>query len=110
MSMRATTMSLSVLVTIEMFNATNSLSENESLLTFPIWSNMYLVYSICLSMSLHFMILYVPFFSMLFAVVPLTWAEWQAVIYISLPVIFIDEIMKFLSRIYVAPPTKIKVE
>ncbi|CAH1766758.1 15177_t:CDS:10, partial [Entrophospora sp. SA101] len=108
MSMRATTMSLSVLVTIEMFNATNSLSENESLLTFPIWSNMYLVYSICLSMSLHFMILYVPFFSMLFAVVPLTWAEWQAVIYISLPVIFIDEIMKFLSRIYVAPPTKIK--
>ncbi|CAJ0745981.1 14318_t:CDS:10 [Entrophospora sp. SA101] len=110
MSMRATTMSLSVLVTIEMFNATNSLSENESLLTLPVWSNMYLVYSICLSMLLHFMILYVPFFSMLFAIVPLTWAEWQAVIYISLPVIFIDEIMKFLSRVYVAPPTKIKVE
>ncbi|CAH1765484.1 11920_t:CDS:10 [Entrophospora sp. SA101] len=85
-------------------------AENESLLTLPVWCNMYLVYSICLSMLLHFMILYVPFFSMLFAIVPLNWAEWQAVIYISIPVIFIDEIMKLLSRVYVAPPTKIKVE
>lgn len=63
MAKRATTMSLSVLVTIEMFNATNSLSENESLFTLPIWKNMYLVLSIILSMVLHFMILYVPFFS-----------------------------------------------
>lgn len=56
-------MSLSVLVTIEMFNAMNSLSENESLLTLPIWTNGWLVFSIVLSMALHFMILYVPFFS-----------------------------------------------
>ncbi|KAF9405550.1 hypothetical protein BGZ94_003483, partial [Podila epigama] len=63
MSKKATTMSLSILVTIEMFNAINSLSENESLLTLPLWSNMYLVFSIILSMALHFMILYVPFFS-----------------------------------------------
>lgn len=63
MSKKATTMSLSILVTIEMFNAINSLSENESLLTLPVWNNMYLVFSIILSMALHFMILYVPFFS-----------------------------------------------
>jgi len=63
MSRRATTMSLSILVVIEMFNAINSLSENESLLTFPIWKNFYLCFAIALSMALHFMILYVPFFS-----------------------------------------------
>jgi hypothetical protein len=51
------------LVTVEMFNAMNSLSENESLLRLPVWKNMYLVYAITLSMSLHFMILYVPFFT-----------------------------------------------
>lgn len=63
MSHRATTMSLSILVTVEMFNAMNSLSENESLLRLPVWKNMYLVGAITLSMLLHFAILYIPFFT-----------------------------------------------
>ena len=62
-SHKATTMSLSILVVVEMFNAINSLSENESLLTFPLTKNLYLVLAITLSMVLHMMILYVPFFS-----------------------------------------------
>lgn len=33
----------------------------------------------------------------LFAITPLNWDEWKAVIYFSLPVIVIDEILKFLS-------------
>ncbi|KAF9273890.1 hypothetical protein BGZ68_001128 [Mortierella alpina] len=106
MSKKATTMSLSILVTIEMFNAMNSLSENESLLTLPLWSNMFLVGSIFLSMALHFMILYVPFFSNLFMILPLNAEEWKAVVYISLPVILIDEVLKYISRTYVAPPAK----
>ena len=43
MAKRATTMSLSILVTVEMFNAMNSLSENESLLRLPLWKNPFLV-------------------------------------------------------------------
>lgn len=66
MAQRATTISLSILVTVEMFNAMNSLSENESLLRLPVWKNMYLVMAIALSMALHFMILYVPFFTVSF--------------------------------------------
>uniref|UniRef100_A0A8C3BXA0 P-type Ca(2+) transporter n=1 Tax=Cairina moschata TaxID=8855 RepID=A0A8C3BXA0_CAIMO len=53
------TMALSVLVTIEMCNALNSLSENQSLVRMPPWVNIWLVGSICLSMSLHFVILYI---------------------------------------------------
>lgn len=63
MAHRATTMSLSILVVVEMFNAMNSLSENESLLRLPIWKNMWLVGAITLSMVLHIAILYIPFFT-----------------------------------------------
>ncbi|GAA5891555.1 hypothetical protein JCM5296_004256 [Sporobolomyces johnsonii] len=101
---RATTVSLSILVVIEMFNALNSLAENESLLSLPPWKNMYLVGAIALSMALHFMILYVPFFSDLFMITPLNWAEWKAVVGISFPVIIIDEAFKWISNTFVAPP------
>jgi len=109
MSHRATTMSLSILVTVEMFNAMNSLSENESLLRLPLWKNMYLVAAISLSMALHFMILYVPVFTELFAITALNWVEWKAVLLISAPVIIIDEILKFAS-ICIHPPSKMKLE
>jgi Ca2+ transporting ATPase len=46
-----------------MFNAMNSLSENESLLRLPVWKNPFLVGAIALSMALHFAILYIPFFT-----------------------------------------------
>ena len=39
-------------------------------------------------------------------ILPLNMDEWKAVIYISLPVIFIDEILKFISRTFIAPPAK----
>lgn len=110
LSKRATTVSLSVLVVIEMFNALNSLAENESLLSLPPWKNMYLVGAITLSMALHFMILYVPFFSNLFMITPLNWAEWKAVVLISFPVIIIDEIFKLVSNVWIAPPKKLKDE
>lgn len=69
-----------------MLNAMNALSSSESLLTLPLWSNMILVYAITLSMALHFALLYLPFLSNLFSIVPLNWNEWRAVLYISLPI------------------------
>lgn len=110
MAQRATTMSLSILVTVEMFNAMNSLSENESLLRLPVWKNMYLVGAIILSMALHFMILYVPFFTKIFAITSLNWIEWKAVLYLSAPVLLLDEALKFISANFVEPPSKIKLD
>ncbi|KAF2749436.1 calcium ATPase [Sporormia fimetaria CBS 119925] len=94
----ASTVSLSILVVIEMLNAMNALSSSESLLTLPLWENMMLVYAICLSMALHFALLYVPFLQGLFSVVPLNGSEWKAVLGISAPIVIIDEVLKFVER------------
>lgn len=94
----ASTISLSVLVVIEMFNAMNALSSSESLLTLPLWKNMKLIYAIILSMVLHTAILYVPFLRSLFSIEALNATEWQAVIYISAPVVLIDEVLKYFER------------
>ena len=86
MAKSGSTVSLSILVVIEMFNAMNALSSSESLLTLPVWKNMMLVYAIALSMALHFALLYTPFLQTLFSILPLNWAEWKAVLTISAPV------------------------
>ncbi|KAI9335633.1 hypothetical protein DFJ73DRAFT_851498 [Zopfochytrium polystomum] len=99
MSQKATTMSLSVLVVVEMFNAINSLSENESLLTFGLQNNVYLILAVTLSMVLHFMILYVPFFTAVFSITSLNLEEWKWVLLISAPVVLVDEVLKLVSRV-----------
>lgn len=104
MAKSASTVSLSILVVIEMLNAMNALSSSESLLTLPLWNNMMLVYAITLSMALHFALLYTPFLQGLFQIVPLNIEEWKAVMYISLPIIPLDEALKFAERqIYLQP-------
>uniref|UniRef100_A0A6I8SRJ1 Calcium-transporting ATPase n=1 Tax=Xenopus tropicalis TaxID=8364 RepID=A0A6I8SRJ1_XENTR len=94
------TMALSVLVTIEMCNALNSLSENQSLVRMPPWVNIWLLGSICLSMSLHFLILYVEPLPMIFKLTPLNFTQWFVVLKISIPVILLDELLKFVARNY----------
>ena len=102
---KASTLSLSVLVAIEMFNALNALSEDNSLLTMPVWSNPWLLVAMAVSFGLHFLILYVPLLAEVFSIVPLSLAEWLLVLAYSLPVVIIDEVLKFIGRTWVNRPT-----
>ncbi|XP_058210763.1 calcium-transporting ATPase 4, endoplasmic reticulum-type-like [Rhododendron vialii] len=95
---KATTLSLSVLVAIEMFNSLNALSEDTSLLTMPPWVNPWLLLAMTISFSLHFLILYVPFLAHVFGIVPLGLNEWILVLTVAFPVILIDEVLKFVGR------------
>lgn len=95
---KAMTLSLSVLVAIEMFNSLNALSEDGSLLTMPPWVNPWLLLAMSVSFGLHFLILYVPFLAQVFGIVPLSFNEWLLVLAVALPVILIDEILKFVGR------------
>ncbi|VDK38220.1 unnamed protein product [Taenia asiatica] len=97
-SAKPMTLALSVLVVIEMLNALNSLSENQSLVVMPPWRNIWLLIAIAFSMVQHFTILNVPILANVFQISPLNVAEWAVVLKISFPVLLLDETMKMASR------------
>ncbi|KAL6508946.1 Calcium-transporting ATPase 1, endoplasmic reticulum-type [Orobanche hederae] len=112
---KAMTLSLSVLVAIEVFNSLNALSEDGSLLSMPPWVNPWLLLAMSVSFALHFLILYVPFLAQIFGIVPLSLNEWLLVLAVALPVILIDEVLKFVGRctsrrIMARRPSKPKAE
>ena len=95
---KASTLSLSVLVVIEMLNSLNAISEDNSLLTMSPFVNPLLLLAISSSMLLHGMIVYVPFFNEIFSIYKLNGYEWGLVLAFAFPVILIDEVLKFFSR------------
>jgi len=97
---KASTLSLSVLVMIEMFNAFNAISLNESLLVLTPFVNWYLIGAIASSTIVHCLIVYIPICNSIFSIHAMNWAEWQLVLAFSLPVILIEEVLKFFGRIY----------
>merc|ERR1711936_54539 len=103
----AMTMALSVLVTIEMANALNSVSENQSLLVMHPWVNPYLLGAMALSFSLHFVILYTDFLNVVFNISALSLDQWIIVFKFSLPVLLVDEALKFVARNYTDAINKI---
>ncbi|KAK2195575.1 bifunctional Cation-transporting P-type ATPase [Babesia duncani] len=103
---KASTLSLTTLVVLEMLNAYNALSEECSLLQMPPWTNLYLVFATSLSMTIHCIILYVPALAKIFGVVPLDAHDWIAVLVWSAPILVIDEILKLVAkrrRVGIAP-------
>merc|ERR1712127_14919 len=96
----AMTMALSVLVTIEMANALNSVSENQSLVLMPPWVNPWLLGAMALSFALHLVILYVDFLNVIFNISALSFSQWMVVMKLSTPVLLLDEVLKFIARNY----------
>merc|ERR1712110_1274883 len=94
------TMALSILVTIEMCNAISAISENQSLVAMPPWINPLLLGAMALSFGLHFVILYVDVMATVFQVTPLSIAQWMTVLKFSIPVILLDELLKWVARNY----------
>lgn len=92
------TLSLTVLVIIEMLNALNALSDEQSIFKTGILINPQLLIAIASSVVLHCMILYIPVFENVFNTVPLDLKDWSLVLIFSFPVILIDEVLKFFSR------------
>lgn len=99
---KASTLSLTVLVVIEMLNAYNAISEDGSLYHMPPWVNPWLLLMTAFSIGVHMVILYIPLLATIFGVVPLDLHDWLMVLAFSSPVILIDEVLKFFGRQYLS--------
>ncbi|KAL0239288.1 hypothetical protein PCE1_004976 [Barthelona sp. PCE] len=95
---KASTHALSVLVVIEMFNAWNCLSFSESIFTFSFNTNWLVLFATLLSLLQHYIILVVPFLREVFGVVPYNVYDWIFIIAISLPVVLVEEVYKYIYR------------
>ncbi len=95
---KASTLSLTVLVLIEMFNSLNALSQKSSILDVGIFDNIWLISAIFLSLALHCFVLYVPALQLVFKTCELSLNDWMLVIGFSFPVVLIEELLKFAER------------
>lgn len=95
---KASTLSLTVLVVIEMFNAINALSEDSSLLVIGFWINPLLLIACAISVCLHCVILYVPLMQRIFGTTALDSQDWALALAFSFPVFIVEELIKIVAR------------
>jgi len=95
---KASTLSLSVLVVVEMLNALNAISEDSSLLTLNPFVNPWLILAIIWAIALHMVIVYIPMFNTIFSISAINLHEWGLVFAFCSPVILIDEVLKLFGR------------
>jgi len=85
-------------VCVYRFNALNSVSETESIFRVSPAQNRWLLPAIGSSMAVHLVVLYVPFFNRVFNVQPLGLMDWLVIIALSAPILFLDEVIKAITR------------
>ncbi|WP_348519477.1 cation-translocating P-type ATPase [Bifidobacterium sp. ESL0775] len=94
---QARTMGFTILVFAQMVNALCSRSHTQSVFK-GLFSNKWLWGAIGLSIVLQLVVVYVPFLNVPFGTVPLTPMEWLECIGLSLAVLVVSEVYKFILR------------
>lgn len=95
---RAQAVALSTLVSMEMLKALSAVSLTQSILVSPPWSNPVLVLGVTVPFLLHLGILYIPALAQVFGLAPLTRQEWVVVAKFALPILLVEEALKYATR------------
>jgi magnesium-transporting ATPase (P-type) len=94
----ARTMAVTTMVFFQFFQAVNSRSENQSIFQLSPFSNPFLIYALLASTFAQIAVIYAPPLQWVFRTVPLSPFEWLLVLGISLNVILVVEIDKWIRR------------
>lgn len=94
---RPQTMALSVLVAMEMLKALSAVSLDGSMLRVPPWKNRWLLLGVTVPFLLHMAVLYSPL-ARTFGLAALTKREWSVILKFALPILLLEEGLKWLGR------------
>lgn len=95
---RARTISMTTLVFFQFFQAWNSRSEYISIFRISPFSNPFLLYSMIGSFLAQMAVLYIPGLQWIFRTEPLSLMDWAEIAIVSLSVVLVVEIDKYLRR------------
>ena len=93
----ATTIAFTTLMMFQMFNVLNCRSEDTSLFKLGIFSNLYLIIAIIISVLLQFVVLYTPLNSW-FKTIPIGGMDWVFILLISSSVLIVGEVGKIIKK------------
>jgi len=96
---KACTLSLTLIIVIELFNCWNAVSDKNSLFKTGLTTNRYLLPVTLGCLGAHILMLYFPGSGILFGVEALDWKDWFLVLVFALPVILIEELLKYISKL-----------
>ena len=95
---RARTVAVTTMVFFQFFQAWNSRSESQSIFQISFFSNPWIVYGLIASILAQLALIYLPILQWIFKTEPLTWLEWMKIAAMSLTVILLVEMDKFIRR------------
>lgn len=96
---KARTVAVTTMVFFQFFQAWNSKSEYESIFKINPLNNPFLFISIISAFFAQLAVLYVPFLQWIFRTQPITTNEWIQILLVSLSVVILVEIDKFIRRL-----------
>lgn len=94
----ARTFAFSSLVFVQLFHTFNARSEDKSIFEVGIFSNMWLVGAILLSVGLHVMVVYTPVLQPLFGTVALKGTDWIVILLLGSIILIMGEVRKWIQN------------
>jgi Ca2+-transporting ATPase len=94
----AQTFAFSSLVFVQLIHTFNVRSENKSIFQVGIFSNIWLIGAVLLSVGLQLMVVYTPVLQPLFGTVALKGGDWVLILLLASCVLIVGELRKFLAK------------
>lgn len=102
---KSSTFAFTILVLIQMVNAYNSRSSYQSVFSMGLFSNLFLLGAVAISLGVVYLLVEVPFFQEWIHTAELEWYEWFIIIAASFSILIVEEVRKGIVRLRMAKET-----